>query len=233
MGGRPYLAQELLVGPRLDQVPRRAPWTRVLAWGRGLARAVAAAHAGGVIHRDIKPGNVMLVDDRRVMLFDFGLAWLVDGSAPDELRLTAPGSVVGTPAYVAPELWFGGDPDILSDVYALGLSLYELLVGELPHARLDRVALKEEVCHRELPSVASQRPDVPQALATLIDRCVASDPAARMRSAAAIRTAFDALAEQHRPARTTWTIEPDPSDGDRDQLVTEPMPVVPSSRPVR
>ena len=173
--GRPYLAQELLAGQRLDQVPRRAPWTRVLAWGRGRrARAVAAVHAGGVIHRDIKPGNVMIVEDRRVKLFDFGLAWLVDGDVPEEIRLTAPGSVVGTPAYVAPELWFGGDPDAVSDVYAIGLSLYELLVGELPHAKLDRVALKEEVCTRELPSIASQRPDVPHALAELIDRCVAS-----------------------------------------------------------
>jgi serine/threonine protein kinase len=234
VSARPYLAQELLAGQRLDQIPRRAPWTRVLAWGRGLARAVSAVHAAGVIHRDIKPGNVMIVDDRRVVLFDFGLAWLVDASdTPEEIRLTAPGSVVGTPAYVAPELWFGGDPDILSDVYAVGLSLYEMLVGELPHAHLDRVALKEEVCRRELPSVASQRPDVPQVLATLVDRCVARDPVSRVRSAAAIRTTLDELAKEHRPQRTTWTIEPEPSDPELDELVTEAMPVVPSSRPLR
>ena len=232
--GRPYLAQELLLGQRLDQPSRPLPWSCVLSWGRGLARAVAAVHAGGVIHRDIKPGNVMLVDDRRVKLFDFGLAWLVDDDhVPDEIRLTAPGSVVGTPAYVAPELWFGADPDILSDVYSVGLSLYELLVGELPHARLDRVALKEEVCKRELASIASQRPDVPHALASLIDRCVSRDPASRVRSAAAIRGALDDLAAERRPARTTWTIDPEPEPADGDDVVTETMPMVPPPRSLR
>jgi serine/threonine protein kinase len=241
VSGRSYLAQELLVGQRLDQLHRPMPWRRVLGWGRGLARAVSAAHAAGVLRRDIKPGNVMLVDDHRVKLFDFGLAWLVDHDTPESVpRLTAPGTVVGTPAYVAPELWLGGDPDILSDVYAIGLSLYELLAGELPHANLDPVSMKAELLRREMRSIASRCPQMPQAFATVIDRCVSRDPAARPQSAAALRTALDELAADRDP-RGGWRIElePDAADhessqerGDLDGLRTQAMPLVPSSRSV-
>ncbi len=205
---RPYLAQELLVGDRLDEVPRPAPWRQVLRWGRDLARAVAAAHARGVIHRDIKPGNVMLVGGRQVKLFDFGLAHLVDGAhlevdppsaatlaALARPRLTAYGSIAGTPVYLAPELWEGGEPTARSDAYSLGLSLYELLTGALPHGHLRGVALVQASRALDLPPVQGARPDVPDAIAALVDRCVARDPAARPASVAWLRDALETAVE--------------------------------------
>ncbi len=188
--GRPYLAQELLIGDRLDEVSRPMPWRHVLAIGRGLARAVAAVHARGVIHRDIKPSNVMLVGGRDVKLFDFGLAVFADRRATDTPapaprlaegsndRLTALGGIAGTPAYLAPELWVGGAPSPRSDAYALGLVLYELLAGEIPFRDLARDELERAIADEDLPPIAA-RAEVPAAIGALIDRCVERDPARR------------------------------------------------------
>ncbi|MCE9576127.1 MAG: serine/threonine protein kinase, partial [Deltaproteobacteria bacterium] len=248
---RPYLAQELLVGERLDEIPRPAPWPQVVRWGRDLARAVAAAHARGVIHRDIKPGNIMLVGGRRVKLFDFGLAHILDGARLDldpprtsvladleRPRLTAYGSIAGTPVYLAPELWDGGEPTARSDCYALGLSLYELLTGALPHGHLRGIALVQASRAADLPGVHVTRPDIPGVIADLVDRSVARDPAARPASVAALRDAFEAFAGD--PA---LAIEPDDEPGAMargalDQRPTEievvtPRASVPLTRPGR
>jgi serine/threonine protein kinase len=222
--GRPYLAQELLVGERLDELARPAPWRRVLAIGRGLARAIAAAHARNVLHRDIKPGNVMLVGGHRVKLFDFGLARLLDDSgtnlapgptlaAGSSGRLTAAGGVAGTPAYLAPELWDGGDATVRSDVYALGLVLYELLAGELPHAALHGFELAQAVQHHDLPRLGAVRGDVPARLCALVDRCVARDPARRPASSAVVRDELDAIGGTCHGRRGAWELDAPPRDG--------------------
>ena len=231
--GRPYFAQELLDGERLDELSRPTSWRRVLAIGLGLARAVAAAHANGVVHRDIKPGNVMLVRGDRVKLFDFGLAWLADaahhrrsGRADPwsvDARLTAHGGIVGTPAYLAPELWDRGDASVRSDAYSLGLVLYELLVGALPDRDLPSPQLADRVRAHDLPPVASTRPDVPPALAAIIDRCVARDPDRRPPSVAAIREAFDDLVRD-RETDHVWTLDDtDERRAAHDDLPTEPL----------
>ena len=207
--GRPYLAQELLTGVRLDELPRPTPWPSVVAIGRGLARALAATHACGVLHRDLKPANVMILGKHRVKLFDFGLAQLVgappiawpagSGSHDDSLagvssnRLTGRGGVAGTPAYIAPELWTGGEASIRTDVYALGLVMYELLVGDLPHRHLTRTKLSRAVVSYDLPRIESADTGAPSALCDLIDRCVARDPDARPGSATIVRDELDRI----------------------------------------
>ncbi len=137
--GRPFLVMELLEGRSLLeelQVHRPMAWERAKTVVLDAARALAHAHAHGVIHRDLKPSNIMLArrpgaDRQRCILIDFGLAKAQDLTAGD-ISLTATGQVFGTPAYMSPEQFRGEEADARSDVYALGCILHELLVGERP-----------------------------------------------------------------------------------------------------
>ncbi|MCE9579610.1 MAG: serine/threonine protein kinase [Deltaproteobacteria bacterium] len=244
---RPYLAQELLVGHRLDEIARPSSWRLVLRWSRDLARAVAATHAHGVIHRDIKPANIMLVAGWRLKLFDFGLAYLLD--APGDTAQAPPtrasyDGIPGTPLYLAPELWEGRPPTVRSDAYAIGLVMYEALAGELPHAHLRGAALAEAARREDLPGLLLARPDVPHAIAELVDRLVARDPAHRPASVAEVRDALDAVDETQVHTDRAWSLDDDldaMARGALDQRPTEtiseletPVPESPSlTRPGR
>lgn len=232
VAGHPYLAYEYVPGRRLDRLPRPLEWQRVLAIGVGLARGLAAAHHCGVLHRDIKPGNIMITDAEEVKLLDFGMAKL--GGVPDsgplaspggatvvaapgyfthaptqvirvapeigpDTRLTTAGTVVGTPLYIAPELWNGAVASERSDIHALGVVLYELLAGELPYAHLSGEALATAVATTAMPRLSERMPQVPVALTRLIDRCVALRPADRPRSASEVRDCLEALTTLYRP----------------------------------
>jgi serine/threonine-protein kinase len=165
---------------------------------RDVARALAYAHGRGVVHRDIKPDNVMLSGGAAVVT-DFGIAKAVSSArettpaANPEDSLTRMGTSLGTPAYMAPEQG-AGDPDTdhRADIYAFGAMAYELLAGETPFGSRPPHALL--VAHfTETPTpVASRRPDTPPALAALVMRCLAKDPADRPQTAADIVTALDA-----------------------------------------
>jgi eukaryotic-like serine/threonine-protein kinase len=197
--GRPYIAYELVAGASLDRLPKPLHWANVVRIAVGVARGLEAVHRAGILHRDLKPGNIMLSDTGAVKLLDFGLAKLAgdDGAAAegplggfdghaseaagDKRGLTRPGVLMGTPAYLAPELWRGEPASPRSDVYALGLVLYELLTGSLPHASLSQEELA--ATRRPLPSVRSRRGDVPESLADIIDRCVRTEAAERFPSA--------------------------------------------------
>ncbi len=133
----PYLVMELLRGRTLMSVVRDAgllPWQRVVSILIQLSRALACAHGQGVIHRDLKPHNIMLEDSSgrvdRVKLCDFGLSRLCNGTD----RITATGHFVGTPAYMAPEQIRGTAQDARCDLYALGVTGFEMLTGALPYA---------------------------------------------------------------------------------------------------
>ncbi len=197
--GRPYQVQELVHGTSLERelahriVFRPAHAARI---GAVLADALAAAHASGVIHRDVKPGNVLLTTTKPgLKLLDFGISKLTE-AAPDEDG-TRPSVAIGTPAFMAPEqISNPTGVTVQADVHALGLTLYLLLSGRLPYAGASPAELLLAHVARTPEPLASAAPDVPRALADLVMSCLAKDPDDRPTArnlAAALSRAADAL----------------------------------------
>ncbi|HSL56298.1 MAG TPA: protein kinase [Acidimicrobiales bacterium] len=149
----------------------------------GVAEALQVAHEGGIVHRDVKPANILLCDDRRVMVTDFGIAKAV---ASDDL--TSNGSWVGTAKYLAPEQVRGERVDPRTDVYALGLVLYESLCGRAPFEADTEAATALARLHRDPLRPRQIRPSIPRALDDLVVHALARDPAGRPPTAAAFRT---------------------------------------------
>ncbi len=182
-GGRPYLVMELLHGESLAaRLARAGPLApaeavRVVA---AAADALEVAHRAGIVHRDVKPGNVFVTGGGDVKLLDFGIA-----SAADETALTG-GDLLGTAAYLAPERVLGHDATPAADVYALGVLLYELLAGRPPFAGDSGPALAMAHVHARPTPLGAVAPRVPPALAAACERALAKDPAARPPSAAAL-----------------------------------------------
>ena len=187
---RPYLVSELIRGRPLSELPKPRPWAEVLTLGLGLARGLAAAHRRGVVHCDIKPTNVMVTDEDVPKLVDFGLARVV------QERDAGGGGLVGTPDYMAPEVWGGQAPSRRSDVYSLGALLFELAAGQTPFADVDTGALAAAVTTRSAPALATHAPATDPRLAAVIDRCLARDPGERYPSGDELRDALEQLMRQ-------------------------------------
>ncbi|HET9450965.1 MAG TPA: serine/threonine-protein kinase, partial [Aggregicoccus sp.] len=207
--GRPYLVSEFVPGRSLDALALPLPAAEVLRIGRGLARGLAAAHRRGVLHRDIKPANAILADTGEVKLLDFGLAKLLGRREPEpgpaaaqqptfpgQPQMTDPGTLMGTPAYMAPEAWLGEPTSFRSDVYSLGALLYHLSEGRPPHAQEEFAALQDAVLGEEPapPAGAASEPG----LAEVILCCLRKAPGQRYASAEALRDALEALSPEHR-----------------------------------
>jgi serine/threonine-protein kinase len=161
------------------------PVARAVSLARELADALAHAHDRGVIHRDVKPANVLL-SGGHAMVTDFGIAKALDDPSGERGTLTSTGMALGTPAYMAPEQ-VAADPaiDHRCDLYALGVVLYEMLAGAPPFSGTSRALLSAQVS-AEPPPLSSRRRDVPAELATLVARCLAKAPEERPASAAAV-----------------------------------------------
>src|SRR5262245_37463393 len=191
--GQPYLVSEFMAGGALDAVLRTVPDHRlsvadVLRLASQICRGLEHAHAGGVLHRDVKPANVWLTADGTAKLGDFGLAL-----ARDRSRLTVEGMMVGTVAYMAPEQALGRPVDPRTDLYALGALLYELVTGAPPFTGAGAVAVVSQHLHTVPVAPSWQAPGVPPALDALILQLLAKTPAERPPSAAAVRAALAAI----------------------------------------
>jgi serine/threonine-protein kinase len=191
--GRPYIVMEHLPGGSLaDRLADGAqPHERVLAWLEDAARALDAAHARGVVHRDVKPANLLLDDDGRVKVADFGIA-----SAAGLHSLTAAGTVLGTAGYLAPEQARGERATPASDRYALAVVAYELLTGRRPFERESPTAEAAAHANDPPPPITSVAPSLPRALDGVFERALAKDPGGRYGTAdefvAALRGALAA-----------------------------------------
>src|SRR5207249_201638 len=133
--------------------------------------------AQGVVHRDIKPGNLMITDDG-VKILDFGLAKFADA-----LQLTVPGSTIGTVAYMAPEQARGDEADVRSDVWALGIVMFEMLTGFVPFRGTYQEATFHAIKNEPLPSLRAARPDTPEALERIVMKALEKDPQKRFQTA--------------------------------------------------
>ncbi len=214
-GARPFLVMELVEGETLAaRLAREGPLdpAEVTRIGAAVAEALAAAHEAGVVHRDVKPGNVMLATSGQVKVLDFGIA-----ATPDATTLTASGSVLGTAPYLAPERVRGDRATPASDLYALGVMLYEMLAGEAPFARETPAATALAHLHDEPPPLRARRPDTPPALAALVAALLEKDPAARPASGAVVAASLGAAP----PTRPIAVPEP----------ATAPIPLGPGRAP--
>jgi tetratricopeptide (TPR) repeat protein len=195
--GERYLAMEWLEGEDLGERLARAPLSveETLAVVGAAAAALAVAHAHGLVHRDVKPSNVFLVDGRAddVRLLDFGAAGVIEGGAP----ITESGALLGTPGYMAPEQVLGVPArDPRADVFGLGCVLFEALTGRRAFEGKNLVALLAKVLVEDVPPLGSLRPDLPPALERLVRKMMARDPALRLRDAGEVVRAIDALGHE-------------------------------------
>jgi WD40 repeat protein len=195
--GLPYLVMQLVNGESLDQRLKRVGTlsaVEVARLGMQAAAGLAAAHAGGLIHRDIKPGNILLeAGTDRVKLTDFGLA-----KAAEDVRLTRTGFVAGSPLYMAPEQARGDEVDHRADLFSLGSVLYEAAAGKPPFDAKTPLAVLRRVADETPPPLREVDPHIPDWLSDVIDRLLAKDPADRPQSAAEVAEEFAAgLARMH------------------------------------
>src|SRR5438105_8436121 len=183
VGGLPYLVMQYVAGEwRQQRLDRAGPLevAEVVRIGLQAARGLAAAHAQGLVHRDVKPANLLLEDGlARVKITDFGLARMAD-----DVALTRAGVVAGTPEYMAPEQARGEQVDHRADLFSLGSVLYACCTGRPPFRGATAAAVLRQVSDGAPTSLRSLNPDVPAWLEALIGRLLEKDPAGRFPSAA-------------------------------------------------
>ncbi len=201
VGGQLYIAMDYIEGMDLRtllSIEGRLEPERALAILEQIAAALDAAHAAGIVHRDVKPANIIVAAEDRAFLADFGLSKNPSG---DSRALTLSGDFVGSLHYTAPEQIIGKPGDHRLDVYSLGCVLYECLTGEPPYSAVGALDVMYAHVGDEPPSLLAKRPDLPQALDGVIATAMAKDPGKRQPSCGALIAAIRvALGEEVEPA---------------------------------
>ena len=203
-GGMDFIAMEYIQGTTLhkllstrDPSSGQTALETLLDYARQAAGAIAKAHAAGIVHRDLKPGNIMVTGEGVVKVLDFGVAKqnTPEGTDPDSTRteaLTKAGTSLGTPSYMSPEQAKGEVVDHRSDIFSFGIILYEIACGRRPF-RGDSPTILYEIAHVDPPSADTVRPEVPEHLAALIERCLKKEKNERPQSMTEVASELAAL----------------------------------------
>jgi serine/threonine-protein kinase len=201
--GQAFVVQELIDGSHLARVleamPEGLPAPVATHLLLQVAQALAYAHARGIVHRDVKPGNVMVMANGVAKLLDFGIARLDQPLAGPLGAITVPGTVVGTPQYMSPEQMRGDEVTASTDIYAFGALAYELLSGRKPHGEGNFATLAVRLLQEMPPPLAGRVAGVPPALDRLVTACLAKLPADRPPDMAAVVTALQPLPQAWDP----------------------------------
>jgi eukaryotic-like serine/threonine-protein kinase len=215
--GRPYIVFEYIEGRTLKrrlQEEGDLPVDEAVAYAIEIGRGLTAAHARKLVHRDVKPQNVLIDPDGRAKVTDFGIARSLETKG-----LTATGRVLGTTDYVSPEQAMGEDVDERSDVYSLGVVLYEMLTGDVPFQAETQVGVAMKHVNEPMPDVQIKRPEVSAAVASVVDRATTKDP----------RDRYSTVAQMVRDLEQTLEVEAARRGGTSGEA-TSVLDSVPSSR---
>src|SRR6266403_2229506 len=216
--GIPFLVMEYVAGKTLEDHldPSALPLQRACAWAADLAGALALAHRAGIIHGDVKPGNILVTAENKVKLGDFGIARFASQSSGS-------GNLRGTPAYLAPEQIQGKPQDPRSDQFALGIVLYQMLTGLKPFDGSSLGAVCAQILNADPGPPSRHNPALPQALDLIIARCLAKNPKDRFPSCDELASALYPLARSRpssaapKPRKPIWWTQP---VGQRDVWIT-------------
>src|SRR5262245_25728957 len=187
-----FITMELVQGRSLRQLLSDGaglPLAKTISFAVQMADGLASAHAVGIVHRDLKPGNVMITDDERVKILDFGVAKFIEpisilGERPTTTDVSSPGRAVGTAGYMSPEQALGRALDARTDLFALGVVLFEMATGRPPFQGDTAAAVFDHLLNRPQPPLLTLKPTLPRSLEVVIDRALEKDPDRRYRSAA-------------------------------------------------
>ncbi len=188
--GTDFIVMEYVRGESLADIIARGTlaFRQAVSYAIQICDALQAAHEAGVIHRDLKPGNIMVTPTGLVKVLDFGLAKRATDSTraaddPTEVALTVAGIAIGTPAYMSPEQAVGDPVDQRTDLFSFGVLLYQMLTGVLPFQGATSLTVRRQIVHEPAPPVRDLAPRVPRALADVVERCLAKEPSDRYQNA--------------------------------------------------
>ncbi|MEW5942178.1 MAG: protein kinase, partial [Chloroflexota bacterium] len=237
--GSPFIVMEYLPGGALKQKMRneRMPWREATRLLVPIARALAYAHEHGMIHRDVKPSNVLIAQTGEPMLTDFGIAKILDTEGTGEL--TGTNTAIGTPDYMAPEQITSKNVDARADVYALGIVYYEMVTGRRPFVADTPMAVLFKQASEPLPRPTSIQPDLPESVERILIKALAKNPDDRYETMTLFANALENLVSTSGSRPTSVRVAPArkeaaPAPVERTVAETRTMPeaVAPVLRPV-